>query len=115
MYRFLKLLGSTLIFSLFLSVAWAAEQHSAKGVVNAVKLASGKLTISHGPIAGLGMDAMTMDFKVFDPAMLEEVNKGHGVAFVLEQARDGSLVIMEIEDLGLAKNTPVAGDHQHSH
>lgn len=111
----MKLFCAALVFCLFLPSSWAADQHSVKGVVNAVKLSVGKLTISHGPITELGMGAMTMDFKVYDPAMLEEVSKGHEVAFVLEQAKGGSLVIMEIEDLGMAKNTQVSEGHQHSH
>ena len=119
MSHFVKLFASTLIFSLFLSTSWAADQHSVKGVVTAVKLTSGKLTISHGPISGLGMGAMTMDFSVYDPAMLEDISKGHEIAFVLEQAKGGDLVIMEIEDLGMAKNAqsnaPSMDGHEHSH
>ena len=115
MLRITKLLGCALICSLFISTAWAAEQHAGKGVVGDVKMSAGKLTISHGPIAGLGMSAMTMDFKVYDPAMLEEVSKGHEIAFVLEETKEGGLVIMEIEDLGMAKNAPAADGHSHSH
>lgn len=111
----IKLFCAALVFCLFLPSSWAADQHSVKGVINAVKLSAGKLTISHGPITELGMSAMTMDFKVYDPAMLEEVSKGHEVAFVLEQAKGGDFVIMEIEDLGLAKNAQSAGDHSHQH
>lgn len=103
MFKMGKLVAGALLFGFFLSTAWAADQHSAKGVVNAVKLSAGKVTISHGPITELGMGAMTMDFKVYDPAMLDEVSKGHDVAFVLEQTKSGGLVIMEIEDLGLSK------------
>jgi len=110
-----KLFCAALVFCLYLPSSWAADQHSVKGVVTAVKLSVGKVTISHGPITELGMSAMTMDFKVHDPAMLEEVNKGHEVAFVLEKKQGGNLVIMEIEDLGLAKATQTSSDHQHSH
>ncbi|MBL1276784.1 MAG: copper-binding protein [Ectothiorhodospiraceae bacterium] len=115
MFKISKLLGSALIFSLFLSTVWAAEQHEGKGVVGDIKMSAGKLTISHGPIAGLGMSAMTMDFKVYDPAMLEEVSKGHEIAFMLEQTKAGGLVIMEIEDLGMAKNAPVSDGQSHDH
>lgn len=110
-----KLFCAAALSCLFMSSVWASDQHSVKGVVNAVKLSAGKLTISHGPITELGMSAMTMDFKVYDPAMLEEVSKGHEVAFVLEKKKGGGLVIMEIEDLGMAKNAQDMGDHQHSH
>ena len=97
------------------SSAWAADGHTAKGVINAIKLTDRKLNISHGPISGLGMGAMTMDFKVYDPAMLDEVKKGHEVAFVIEEGKGGSLVIVEIEDLGLVKNSTGAKGDSHSH
>lgn len=115
MFRLTGLSFSVLIFLSFSSASWAADQHPAKGVVNNVKISAGKLTISHGPIVGLGMEAMTMDFKVYDPAMLDEVNKGHEIAFVLEQTKKDGLMIMEIEDLGLAKSAPAEDSHEHSH
>lgn len=110
----IQLLCVFVFCALFSSGIWA-DGHSAKGVINEIKLADRKLNISHGPISGLGMGAMTMDFKVYDPAMLEDVKKGHEVAFVLEEAKGGNLVIMEIEDLGEAKTSSHASGDQHSH
>ena len=89
-------------FALLSTSAWA-DGHSANGVINAIKTDAGKLNISHGPISSLGMGAMTMDFKVMDPAMLEDVKKGHEVAFVIEKDKSGNFVIVEIEDMGMAK------------
>lgn len=105
----------------FSSAAWA-DGASAKGVINEIKMTDRKLNISHGPISDLGMGAMTMDFKVMDPAMLEDVKKGHEVAFVLEKDKSGNFVITEIEDMGMAKGMPeqmpMSGehmDHDHMH
>jgi Cu/Ag efflux protein CusF len=98
-----------------LSISWAADQHSVKGVVNAIKSADRKLNISHGPISSLGMGAMTMDFKVYDPAMLDEVQQGHEVAFVIEEGKGGSFVIMEIEDLGASTRTATPDAHEGGH
>ena len=68
----IKLFCVALAFALFLPSSWAADQHSVKGVVNAVKLSAGKLTISHGPMTVLGMGEMTMEFKVFVTVRVDE-------------------------------------------
>ena len=115
MKLFVQLLCVVALSVLYSSSTWAEEGHSAKGVINMIKLTDRKLNISHGPISGLGMGAMTMDFKVYDPAMLDEVKKGHAVAFVLEKGKGGNLVIVEIEDLGMAKNSSGAKGDSHSH
>jgi Cu/Ag efflux protein CusF len=97
---------------------FAGDQHEASGVVKKVKSGDSKITISHGPIKSLGMDGMTMDFSVYDPAMLSEVKEGHKVSFVLEKDRSGGLVIMEIMDEGMADGDMASGGgdmHHHDH
>ena len=59
----------------------------ASGVVKGVNKDAGEVAIAHQEIPGL-MSAMTMDFKVKDPAMLESVAPGDNVDFELE--RNGS-------------------------
>jgi Cu(I)/Ag(I) efflux system protein CusF len=94
--------------------ATASDQHEAQGIVKQIKVDAKKITISHGPITSLGMDGMTMDFPVFDPAMLEEVKEGHSISFVLEKDKSGNLVIMELEDNGIAQgDTDAGGEHSH--
>lgn len=85
------------------SLVWAGDEHAVEGVVKDIKAGDNKLTISHGPIKTLGMDGMTMDFVVSDPGMLEVVQKGHAVSFVIEQDDKGNFIIMDIEDKGMAK------------
>ena len=94
---------------------FAGDQHKAEGVVKKIKTDDKKLTISHGPIKSMGMDGMTMDFAVYDPAMLDEVEEGHKISFVLEEDKSGNLVIMELEDQGAAKGEMAAGEHSHDH
>ena len=53
--------------------------------------------------------ALTMDFAVYDPAMLDEVQEGHKISFVLEEDNSGNLVIMELEDKGMAKGDMASG------
>ena len=75
----------------------AGQQHEVTGVVKAVKSDQKRLTISHGPIKTLGMDGMTMDFAVYDPAMLDEVKEGQNVSFLIEVDKKGNFIIMELE------------------
>ena len=100
----------------FQTSVFAGDQHEAEGVVKKIKSSDKKLTISHGPIKTLGMDGMTMDFAVYDPAMLDEVQEGHTISFVLEEDNSGNLVIMELEDKGMAKgDMATSGEHTHHH
>ncbi len=110
----------TTLFALVMCFAlqapvFAGDQHEAEGVVKKIKSSDKKITISHGPIHSLGMDGMTMDFPVFDPAMLDEVQEGHKISFVLEKDKSGNLVIMELEDKGMAKGDMAEGEHSHEH
>ena len=94
----------------------AGDSHPVEGVIKKIKTDDKKLTISHGPIKTLGMSGMTMDFKVYDPSMLDEVKEGHMVSFMIEEDKSGNFVIVEIEDKGMAKGGSMYSDnHGHSH
>ena len=66
------------------------------GEVRKVDKEQGKLTLKHGRIENLDMPAMTMVFKVEDPAMLDKVKTGDKVKFGAENV-NGALVITSIE------------------
>jgi len=66
------------------------------GEVKKVDAAAGKLTIKHGPLENLGMDGMTMVFKVKDPAMLSQVEVGDKIDFVAEEI-DGALTVVKLQ------------------
>lgn len=88
------------VFAIFLGVfgsAWASEEHEASGTVNSVDKSSRTINISHGPIKTMGMSAMTMDFLVEDPAMLNEVKPGQKIHFVVTTDRKGRFVIVDLE------------------
>jgi len=67
-----------------------------EGAIQKVDKDTGKLTIKHGPLDNLGMPAMTMVFKVQDPAMLDRVKAGDQVRFRVERA-NGSLTITKLD------------------
>jgi Cu/Ag efflux protein CusF len=62
-----------------------AKDSMSHGEIKKVDAANGKLTIKHGPLENLGMEAMTMVFKVKDPAMLSQVKVGDKIDFVAEK------------------------------
>lgn len=66
-----------------------------KGVVTKVDEEAGKVGIRHEAIANLGMPAMTMIFKVADPALLEGLKNGDAIEFFAEK-RDGALVVTSL-------------------
>lgn len=65
------------------------------GQIKKIDSAAGKLTIKHGPLKNLGMDGMTMVFKVKDPAMLSQVAVGDTIDFVAEDV-NGSLTVVKL-------------------
>jgi Cu/Ag efflux protein CusF len=106
---------NTLITAVLLGLAAASataqtqpEDHSAQhastsvaaadmtqGEIRKVDKEAKKLTIRHGEIRNLDMPAMTMVFKVKDPAMLDQVKPGDKVRFIAEGAGSG-LVVTEL-------------------
>lgn len=60
-------------------------QPQSDGEIKKVDKQAGKITVKHGPLVNLDMPAMTMVFKVKDPAMLEWVKAGDKVKFTVEK------------------------------
>jgi len=88
----LTYLVAAVLFAAGLSLAHA-QAEAVQGEVRKIDEAAGKITLRHGPIKSLGMDeAMTMVFRVKDPAMLKQVKVGDKVQFEAEQASSGYTV-----------------------
>ncbi|MFS0757167.1 copper-binding protein [Noviherbaspirillum sp. 1P10PC] len=77
------------------ATAGAADAMST-GEVRKIDKGTGKMTIKHGPLANLGMDAMTMVFRVKDKAMLDQVKVGDKINFVAEEP-NGQLTVTRLE------------------
>jgi len=73
-----------------------ARNSVSHGEIKKVDAANGKLTIKHGPLENLGMDAMTMVFKVKDPAMVSQVKVGDKIDFVAEEV-NGALTVVKLQ------------------
>jgi len=89
------------ITTLAVSVALAASVAFAQAVpvdgqVMKVDEPAGKITLKHGPIKNLDMDAMTMVFRVKDVAMLKAVKVGDAVKFEAERV-NGAITVTKIQ------------------
>jgi Cu(I)/Ag(I) efflux system protein CusF len=68
----------------------------ADGVVLSVDGAAKNITISHGPLANLGMPPMTMGFEVRDAALLDRIKPGDKVRFHADVV-GGKFTVMSME------------------
>ena len=66
------------------------------GTVNEVFPEDARVNLSHDPIDALGWPAMTMDFRVTDPAVLQGIKSGQRVHFTLVKDADGNYRIDSI-------------------
>jgi Cu/Ag efflux protein CusF len=80
----------------FLAVAAPAWAQSVKGTVTKVDPAAGKVTLDHAAIPKLDMDAMTMAYRVKDPAMLKDLKTGDKVDFDVAET-DGGYTVTKIQ------------------
>ncbi len=65
------------------------------GEVRRIDTGAGKITLKHDAIPNLEMTAMTMVFRVKDPAMLQAIKPGDKVRFRADNVR-GALTVTEI-------------------
>jgi Cu/Ag efflux protein CusF len=74
----------------------SADDAMSSGEVRKIDKSAGKMTIKHGPLKNLGMDGMTMVFRVKDPDMLDQVKVGDKIRFVAEEP-NGQLTVTRLE------------------
>jgi len=74
----------------------AFAQEFTKGVVNKVDAKAKKVTIKHEDLKNLDMPAMTMVFRVEDPAVLEKLKEGSSIECVAERV-NGKLTVTEVK------------------
>ena len=79
-----------------LHTATAANASLTSGEVKKVDKDASKVTIKHGPIQNLEMPAMTMVFRVKEPAMLDNLTAGDQIKFIAEKS-GGALIVTRIE------------------
>lgn len=87
----------TAAFALALLPASALAQSAmTDGQVQKIDEGQGKITLKHGPIKNLDMDAMTMVFRVKDQGMLKGLKAGDKVKFEADRV-NGQITIVKLE------------------
>ena len=64
--------------------------------VRKVDLDTQKITLKHGAIPNIDMGAMTMVFRVSDPALLQKAKAGDRITFTADKI-DGVITVMSLE------------------
>ncbi len=77
-------------------VVQAAGEMS-EGEVLKIDKENKRITLKHGELKNLGMPAMTMVFRVKDPALLDKVRTGAKVRFTADKTDSGAFVVTAIE------------------
>lgn len=66
------------------------------GQVQEIDESAGKVTLKHGPIKNLDMDAMTMMYPVQDPSLPKGLKVGDKVKFQTERV-SGQITVTQIQ------------------
>lgn len=90
----MKRIARTLAAALALTAALAHAQ-TTDGEVRKIDKAQSKITLKHGEIKNLDLPAMSMVFRVKDPAVLSTLQVGDKVKFRAEKV-DGQYTVTEI-------------------
>jgi Cu/Ag efflux protein CusF len=80
----------------FTALALPALAQQVNGTVKKVDEAQGKLTIDHGPIKNLDMDAMSMVFRAGEPAMLKGLKAGDKIKFDADRV-NGQITVTKLQ------------------
>lgn len=67
-----------------------------EGIVRKIDKENGKITIRHGELKNLGMQPMTMVFRIKDATMLDLAKAGDRINFVAENT-GGQLTVTQLE------------------
>jgi Cu(I)/Ag(I) efflux system protein CusF len=73
-----------------------AQSTMVDGQVTKINKAAGKITLRHGPIKNLDMEAMSMVFRVQDPTMLKGVKVGDKVKFEADRV-NGQITVTKMQ------------------
>ena len=89
--------GAALCVSLLASSAAISQNPPlVPATVDSVDTRQGKITLDHGKIPNLEMDAMTMAFRVQNTSMLKGLRKGDKVQFSAEKV-NGQIVVTRLQ------------------
>jgi Cu(I)/Ag(I) efflux system membrane fusion protein len=74
-----------------LSAGGQTAEHTGRGTLNSIDRAAGTANISHEAVTSAGWPAMTMDFKLADPAAIPELAPGQRIEFSFTTEGGGTI------------------------
>jgi Cu(I)/Ag(I) efflux system membrane fusion protein len=74
-----------------------AVSHTATGTLEAIDLKGGLVTMTHGPVASLKWPAMTMDFILANPSLVDKVKAGSAIDIEFVERKPGEWVITKLD------------------
>lgn len=74
------------------------QQHTIRGRVTAIDLDAAEITVDHEPVESLNWPAMIMPFPVRDSTLLEGIEVGDQVTFIVKENEHGEYVIQQINE-----------------
>jgi Cu/Ag efflux protein CusF len=77
--------------------AQTAAEHTGRGTLNSIDRAAGTVNISHEAVTSAGWPAMTMSFKLADPAAVPELAAGQRVEFSFTTEGGGTVTRIAAE------------------
>lgn len=87
---------SVLAAGVLASAGALAQAAMTEGSVEKIDQAAGKITLNHGPIKNLDMDAMKMVFRVKEASMLDGLKVGQKIKFEADRV-NGQITVTRIE------------------
>lgn len=94
--KMLKLIATCIAFAGATGAFAQAARPVVEAEVRKVDLDTQKITLKHGAIPNIDMGAMTMVFRVSDPALLQKAKAGDKVMFTADKV-DGAITVMSLE------------------
>ncbi|MBI5107266.1 MAG: efflux RND transporter periplasmic adaptor subunit [Rhodocyclales bacterium] len=76
--------------------------HQAVGTLDAIDAKNGSVTVTHAPVASLNWPAMTMDFILANPGLVEKHKPGAPIAIEFVERGPGEWVITKMDAKGAA-------------
>jgi len=73
-----------------------AVSHQASGTLESIDLKGGIVTVTHGPVASLKWPAMTMDFILANPSLVDKVKAGSPIDIEFVERKPGEWVITRL-------------------
>jgi Cu(I)/Ag(I) efflux system membrane fusion protein len=86
--------------------------HQATGTLDGIDAKTGSVTVTHGPVASLKWPAMTMDFILANPSLVDKLKAGSPIAIEFVERKPGEWVITKMDAKASAAAASATSAHK---